>query len=187
MTSTASSAGRTRPAESRTSDARRRSALAGGVFGAIGVWIGWMNLSPAVGFPPVSPPDMINQTLGARPGATIGWAILLGGLLSLAAAYLMAASRALLRPGLSSGMLCGFALWLLTGTVLMPLMGVVSRPRAALMNMPRAPSPAPMRETFMMLHLGLLAPVGALIAWLLFGTVLGALASVLIRRRKAAG
>jgi len=188
MTSTASSAGHTRPAEARSGDARRRSAWAGGAFTAVGVWIGWMSLSPAVGFPRVSPSEMINVTLRANPGATIGWAVLLGGLVGLATAYLAVASRGLLRPGLSSGTLFGLVLWLLTGAVLMPLMGVVSpeRPSAALMNMPRAPSLAPMRETFMMLHLGILAPVGALIAWLLFGTVLGAMSSVLLRGGKAA-
>jgi hypothetical protein len=41
-----------------------------------------------------------------------------------------------------------------------------------------------MRETFMMLHLGILAPIGALIAWLLFGGLLGATSS--IRRRVGA-
>src|SRR3546814_6428307 len=43
-------------------------------------WIGWMSLSPAVGFPSVSPSDMINQTLRADPRAPIGWAVLLGAL-----------------------------------------------------------------------------------------------------------
>jgi adenylate cyclase len=143
-----------------------------------------MSLSPAVGFPSVSPPDMINQTLRADPGRPIGWAVLVAGLLALAAAYLVAASRGRLRPGPLSGTVFGLALWLLTGTVLMPLMGMLSRerPSGASMNMPRMPSPAPMRETFMMLHLGILAPVGALIAWLLFGIVLGAMSPAMLRR-----
>jgi hypothetical protein len=37
--------------------------------------------------------------------------------------------------------------------------------------------PETMRPTFMMLHLGVLAPLGALIAWLVFGAVLGATAA----------
>jgi adenylate cyclase len=145
-----------------------------------------MSLSPTVGFPPVSPPDMIDQTVGVSPGSPIGWAIVLGGLVALAAVYLLAASSGLLRPGLVSATLFGFLLWLVTGSILMPLMGIVSPDRPGtgpLMGMRGTTSPVSMRETFMMLHLGILAPVGALIAWLLFGAVLGATSSVLLRGR----
>ncbi len=148
-----------------------------------------MSLSPAVGFPSVSPPDMINQTIGANPHSPLGWAILLGGLVALAAVYLVAVSSGVLRPGPSSGALFGLVLWLVTGAVLMPLMGIVSADQPAAdapMHM-RGATPVVMRESFMMLHLGILAPVGALIAWLLFGIVLGAALSVLLREGKAAG
>lgn len=189
MTSTGSSAGRTRPAESRPSDLGRRLGCVGCAFGAVATWIGWMLLSPALGFPSVSPPGMINQTLGVNPRSTLGWAALFGGHVALATAYLVAVFRGLLRPGLSSGTLFGLAVWFVTGAVLMPLMGILSaeRPSVASMYVPDALSRASMRETFMMLHLGIRAPIGSLIAWLLFGAVLGTTASALVRRRKLAG
>jgi adenylate cyclase len=158
-----------------------------GVVGAMAVWIGWMSLSPAVGFPSVSPPDLINRTIGANPHSPLGWAILLGGLVALATAYMVAASSGLLRPGSSTGALFGLALWLVTGAVLMPLMGIVSPDQTGAgsqMRM-RGAAPVAMRESFMMLHLGILAPVGALIAWVLFGVVLGAASSVFLRGGKA--
>jgi len=157
--------------------------------GAVAVWILWVSLSPVVGFPSVSPPDMISRTLGANQGSLLGWVTLIGGLVVLATAYLVATSSGLIRPRMSSGPLFGLALWLVTGALLMPLMGLVSaeRPDGVLMRLAEEPSHDPMRETFMMLHLGILAPIGALIAWLLFGTVLGATSSVLLRGGRAAG
>jgi len=71
---------------------------------------------------------------------------------------------------------------------LMPLMGLLSSddplPSAdALTPMMTAESPpARMRETFMMLHLGPRAPIGALIGWLLYGVILEATSWKLLRR-----
>jgi hypothetical protein len=146
-----------------------------------------MSVSPAAGFPRVSPAEMINQTLGANPRAPLGWAFLLGALVALATIYLLAASGGRLRPSLFSGTLFGLVLWLATGAVLMPLMGMMSAGRASSASMAMAVQPSFMRETFMMLHLGILAPIGALIAWLLFGGVLGTTSRLVLRARKAAG
>jgi len=150
---------------------------------AVALWIGWMSVAPAVGFPSVSPPDMINQTLGASPRSSLGWAILLGCLIALATAYLVAASSRRILPGLTSGAVFGLALWLITGAVLMPLMGLVSPDPIGGAMMRLGPATSSVRESFMMLHLGFLAPIGALIAWLLFGGVLGSTSSILQREQ----
>jgi hypothetical protein len=135
---------------------------------------------------------MLNLALRTDHEGAIGWAVLIAGLTGLAAGYLLAATGGLWRPALSSGALYGLALWLLTGAVLMPVMDLVSQDQsaAAAQGLGRMAEttdgslPSPMRETFMMLHLGILAPIGALIAWLLFGGLLGATSS--IRRRVGA-
>lgn len=193
-TSTARSAGRISPVERVRSAAAIVVALAGGALGAVAIWIGWLSLVPALGFPEVSLPGMLNAAVGADLHAPLGWALLIGGLVGLAVGYVVAAARGLLRPGLFSGAIYGLALWFLTGAILMPLMSIVSPDQpvpssdalAPVREMTAESPPALMRETFMMLHLGLLAPIGALIAWLLFGGVLGAASSKLLRRAKAA-
>jgi hypothetical protein len=66
----------------------------------------------------------------------------------------------------------------------MPLLGLLTPDaplvlprRGAVPGMATPADPETMRPTFMMLHLGVLAPLGALIAWVVFGAVLGATAS----------
>lgn len=192
-TSTARSVGRISPAEGTPSAAALEVALACGMLVAVAVWIGWLELAPALGFPEVSPPGMLNRMLGATPQAPLGWAVLLSSLVGLAVGYLAATAKGLLRPGLFSGALYGLALWFLTGAILMPLMSLVSRgqpvPGAdSVTPMPQMTAdspPALMRETFMMLHLGPRAPIGALIGWLLYGMILGATSWKLLRRAGA--
>lgn len=192
-TSTARSAGRISPVDQAPSAAAIAVASVAGALGAVAVWIGWLSLVPALGFPEVSPPGVLNAALGADPHAPFGWALLIGGLVGLAVGYVVATVRGLLRPGLFSGALYGTALWFLTGALLMPLMGLLSPDR----QVPGADAPTPMpqmtvesppalmRETFMMLHLGPRAPVGALIGWLLYGVILGATSWKLLRRAAA--
>jgi len=193
MTSTARSAGPTDPAEKASSAVGLGAALTFGALGAVAAWIGWLELAPTLGFPRLSPAGMLNRILGMASDAPLGWAVLIAGLAGLAAGFVLAAARGLSRPGLLSGATYGLVLWLLTGAILMPLMGMwspaVSAPSSdALMQGVSEPQPALMRETFMMLHLGVRAPIGALIAWQLFGGVLGAASSRLpdtrgLRRR----
>ena len=103
-------------------------------------------------------------------------------MLALAAAgYALAVSQQLLRPGLRSGLLFGAAIWLLVGAIAMPLLawavpdsipsGVGLGGASPGMAVPA--DPEAMRPTFMMLNLGIVAPLGALVGWLLFGGVLG--------------
>lgn len=193
MTSTARSAGPTDPAEKASSAVGLGAALTFGALGAVAVWIGWLELAPALGFPRVSPAGVVNGTLGMASDAPLGWAVLIGGLAGLAAGFVVATAGGLSRPGLLSGATYGLVLWLLTGAILMPLMGMWSPAASApsadavtAMQGASEPHPALMRETFMMLHLGVRAPIGALIAWVLFGGALGATSLRLsdTRRRK---
>lgn len=169
--------------------AERRSAVTllwgwalGGTIAGL-TWTGWLTLAPTFGFPVVAPAAMLNAVLlpGSDPGSRAGWGVLAAGLAGLATAYAAASARGLFRPSLLSGALYGMTLWFIAGAVLMPLMGLASPaevdiPSTPLPGMPGSPT-STMGATFMMLHLGPLAPAGALVAWLLFGAILGATAS----------
>lgn len=147
---------------------------------AVLTWLGWLTLAPTFGFPVVAPAAMLNAVLlpGAAPESRVGWGVLAAGLAGLAIVYAAASARGLFRPGMLSGALYGIALWFIAGAILMPLMGRASPAGLAAPSAPMPGSPADtMSATFMMLHLGPLAPAGALIAWLLFGAVLGATGS----------
>lgn len=102
----------------------------------------------------------------------LGWAVLLIGLATAALLYVAAADRGRLRPSLVSGVVYGAICWLIAGAVVMPLLGVIAPAPATSTTAP----PDPMRGSFMMLNLGVAAPIVALIAWLMFGAVLGAAA-----------
>jgi adenylate cyclase len=147
---------------------------------AILLWLGWLAVAPVFGFPAVHPVGMMDSALNTDAGSPLGWSLLVGGLALLAFAYFLAEARGTLRPGLRWAAAYGVGLWLMSGVVLMPLMGLASEaaPRSATPGGAMAPkmglpSADPMRPTFMMLHLGAMAPVGALVAWLLFGGALG--------------
>lgn len=134
-------------------------------------WLGWLTLSPAFGFPTLATAAMVNRVLVPRedPGFWLGWTLLLVGLVGAALVYLVAADRGRLRPGVVSGAVYGALCWLLVGAVIMPLLGLADPTPA-----PPAPAPPdPMRGSFMMLHLGVAAPIAALVAWLIFGAVVG--------------
>jgi hypothetical protein len=150
---------------------------------AVLTWLGWLGLAPTFGFPVFAPAAMLNAVLlpGLAPESLVGWGVLAVGLAGLAIAYAVASARGLFRPRLLSGALYGIALWVIAGAILMPLMGLASpaglaAPSAPMAGMPVSPADS-MNATFMMLHLGPLAPAGALIAWLVFGAILGATGS----------
>jgi quercetin dioxygenase-like cupin family protein len=113
---------------------------------------------------------MLNLPLVPRedPGFWLGWALLVSGLAVVAIGYLGAVSRGRPRGGVLSGLAYGALCWLIAGAVVMPLLGLAASPPAA------GAAADPMRGSFMMLDLGVGAPVVALIAWLIFGAVLGA-------------
>jgi len=149
-----------------------------GALAAIIAWLGWFTVCPALGFPTLGPAAMLNRVLVPRadPGFWLGWALLLIGLALSAGFYLLATSRSRWRPSIASGAVYAGIVWLLAGTVLMPILGAAdSVPPAT--GPPGLNPPEPMHASFMMLQVGLAAPIAALIAWLLFGLVLGATAS----------
>ncbi|MDQ2965219.1 MAG: hypothetical protein M3R57_05175 [Chloroflexota bacterium] len=140
-------------------------------------WVGWLMVSPALGFPTLGPAAMLNRVLAPRedPGSSLGWALLLIGLGSAALLYLAAAGRGRFRPSIASGAAYGAICWLVAGAVVMPLLGLAS-PSPAVTTPPALTPPDPMHGSFMMLHLGPGAPIAALIGWVAFGAVLGATA-----------
>jgi quercetin dioxygenase-like cupin family protein len=113
---------------------------------------------------------MFDRLLDARadPGWR-GWVVLVGGEALLVLSYVAATRRRPLRPGIASGLVYGVVVWLLVGAGLMPLMALVEGPPA-----PGVAPNDPMQASFMMLHLGVLAPLSALIALAMFGAILGA-------------
>ncbi len=135
-------------------------------------WLGWLTVCPALGFPSLATAAMLNLVLVPRedPGFWLGWALLVIGLAFVALVYLALAARGRLRPSIASGAVYGALCWLVAGALVMPLLGQVGSPVAA------GSAADPMRGSFMMLDLGLGAPIAALIAWLVFGAVLGATA-----------
>ena len=159
-----------------------------GIAGATIAWLGWFEIAPALGFPTIGPAAMLNRVFLPRsdPDVWLGWILIVLGLIAVAAAYEMAIARGWIRPGVMSGLLIGLAAWAVAGMVLMVIIGQISPPPPTPPPPPGPPlptTPDPMHATFLMLHLGALAPVEALVAWLLFGAVVGA-TSVDIERTK---
>src|ERR1700690_373294 len=141
-----------------------------GALAGITAWLGWLTVCPALGFPSLATAAMLNLVVVPRqdPGFWLGWALLVLGLAVLALMFLVLVGRGRLRPGIATGAAYGVVCWLIAGVVVMPLLGLAVTPAA-----PGAAVDA-MRGSFLMLDLGIGAPVAALLAWLIFGTVLGA-------------
>jgi quercetin dioxygenase-like cupin family protein len=141
-----------------------------GVLGGVTAWLGWLTVCPSLGFPSLATAAMLNLVVVPRqdPGFWLGWALLVVGLVVVALVYPPAINRSRLRPGIVSGVIYGVIWWIIAGAVIMPLLGLAGTPAAA------GAAVDPMRGSFMMLDLGIGAPIAALIAWLMFGVVLGA-------------
>jgi hypothetical protein len=146
-----------------------------GAAAAVLTWLGWLSICPVLGFPSLGAAAMVNRALfvpipaaGHDPGFWVGWTIVIAALVGAIAVFFILERMRLVRASIRTGLLYGAALWLLIGLVVMPLLGFVEPPR------PLPPSLDPMHPTLMMYSLGILAPVGALIAWVLFGAILGA-------------
>lgn len=139
---------------------------------AVALLLGWLELSPAFGFPVTDAAAMIDRALGSRREEDLaGWLLLLVAVGAVAAIYLL-----LIGPRAHAtwtGPVYGVAAWLAVGAVAMPLL-------AAVQGTPPAgeTSADPMRASFFMSNLGAGAAAGALVGWLLFGIALG-LASTL--------
>jgi quercetin dioxygenase-like cupin family protein len=150
-----------------------------GIAGAAFAWLGWFQIAPSLGFPTIGPAAMLNRVFLPKsdPGVWLGWVFVVLCLVAVAALYVPATARWGIRPGPVSGVLFGLAAWAIAGLVLMVIIGHISPPAPAPPAPPGLPlptTPDPMHATLLMLHLGALAPVEALAAWLLFGAVVGA-------------
>lgn len=148
-----------------------------GAAAAVLTWLGWLTICPALGFPILATAPMINRAMfkripeaGHEPDFWLGWIILIAGLLGAVGLFFALERVRLVCVSIRTGVIYGAAIWLFSGLVVMPLLGLIE---------PAIPVAAnqladPMQATVMMYTLGPLAAAAALIAWVLFGAILGA-------------
>jgi hypothetical protein len=150
-----------------------------GAVAAVLTWVGWLTICPALGFPTLGTAAMINRAIFGKtdPGFWVGWVILIAALVTAIAVFFILDRVGPVRAGIRTGVIYGVVLWLVVGLVVMPLLGSRETPAPALAPGAGFQPPDPMLATVMMYTLGPLAPVAALIAWVLFGAILGATAS----------
>jgi hypothetical protein len=151
-----------------------------GAAAAVLTWLGWLTICPALGFPTLGTVAMANRAIfgiipqaGHDPNFWLGWVILISGLIAAVAVFFILERLRLLRASIRAGVIYGAALWLLAGVVVMPLIGLIAPPDSA-NPLAGVQPPDPMQATVMMYTLGPLAAAAALIAWVLFGAILGA-------------
>lgn len=146
-----------------------------GAVAAVVTWLAWLAICPVLGFPTLGTAGMVNRAVsgnipeaGHNPSFWLGWVIVIAGLLVAIAVFLAVERANVVGVNVWTGLIYGATLWLVTGLVIMPLIGLAD---------PRTPFPQkldPMAASLMMYNLGPLAALAALIAWLLFGAILGA-------------
>jgi hypothetical protein len=148
-----------------------------GAAAAVLTWLGWLTICPSVGFPVLGTAAMVNRALfgripeaGHNPGFWVGWVILVAALVGAVAIFFILERVRLVRASIRTGLIYGAAMWLVAGVVVMPLLGLTEPSAVVTAGQP----PDPMQATVMMYTLGPLASVATLIAWLLFGAILGA-------------
>jgi hypothetical protein len=164
-----------------------------GGLAAVLTWLGWLTISPALGFPILGPAGMVNRALyfrnipeaGHNPDFWVGWVLVVAGLVVSVAVFFFVIERAIPGTGIRAGVIYGAVLWLVAGLVIMPLLGLIEPSIPVPANLPGVQPADPMRATVMMYGLGPLAAVAAFIAWVLFGAILGATRSAHQRRDDA--
>lgn len=152
-----------------------------GAVAAVVTWLGWLTICPALGFPVLGTAAMVNRAIFGviDPSFWVGWVIVIATLVVAIAVFFILEKAHLVRASIPSGVIYGVALWLFAGVVIMPLIGVIAPTTPPLSGIQPAD---PMHATVMMFSLGPLAPLAALIAWVLFGAILGAAAGTEQRR-----
>jgi hypothetical protein len=152
-----------------------------GAVAAVVTWLGWLTICPALGFPTLGTAAMVNRALftkipeaGHEPDFWLGWIILIAGLAAAIAVFLILDRQRVVRANIGTGVIYGAALWLLSGLVVMPLLGAAGPSQAVPPGLPGFGPSDPIQATVMMYKLGPFAAVAALIAWVLFGAILGA-------------
>ncbi|HXO58438.1 MAG TPA: hypothetical protein VN834_01440 [Candidatus Acidoferrum sp.] len=148
-----------------------------GAAAAILTWLGWLAICPAFGFPTLGTAAMINRVIfrfnpeaGHEPNFWVGWSILIVALIGAIAMFFLLGKLRLVRASIRTGVIYGAGLWLVAGIVVMPILGLIQPAAIPVVGQP----PDPMQATVMMYSLGPLASAAALIAWVLFGAILGA-------------
>ena len=149
-----------------------------GAAAAVLTWLGWLTICPALGFPVLATAPMVNRAIFGTtdPNFWVGWVITIAALVVAVAAFFIFETAHLVRPNIRTGLIYGAALWLFSGVVIMPLLGITETSTAIPANLAGSQPADPMQATVMMYTLGPLASLAALIAWLLFGAILGATA-----------
>ena len=144
-------------------------------FVATAVMTALMYAAPMMGMPKMDIATMLGAMFLASPASAFWLGIMIHfmmGTLLFPAIY-----RFTLQPGSGSGtgrgVLLGVILWAAANLMVMPMMGAIH----PMVKSGMMPAPG-----FLMLNLGLMAPIGSLIGHLLYGALLGKLAG-----RKAVG
>jgi hypothetical protein len=150
-----------------------------GAAAAVLTWLGWLTICPALGFPTLATAAMINRAIFGKsdPSFWVGWVILIAALVAAIAMFFIVERVGLVRASIRTGVIYGAALWLIAGVVIMPLIGLREATPPVLANVAGFQPADPMLATVMMYTLGPLAAVAALIAWVLFGAIIGATGS----------
>ena len=148
---------------------------------AVFTWLGWLTICPALGFPVLGTAAMVNRAIFGviDPSFWVGWVIVIAALVLAIAVFFILERAHLVQASIRTGVIYGAALWLFAGVVVMPLIGVIAPPTPPLSGIQPAD---PMHATVMMFSLGPLASLAALIAWVLFGAILGSTGSSVQRR-----
>ena len=150
-----------------------------GAAAAVLTWLGWLAICPALGFPVLATAPMVNRAIFGTtdPNFWVGWVILIAALVGAIALFFIFTRGRLVRASIRTGVIYGAAMWLLAGVVVMPLLGINEPSPALPAGASGLQPPDVMHATVMMYTLGPLASLAALIAWVLFGAILGATAS----------
>jgi hypothetical protein len=151
-----------------------------GAAAAVLTWLGWLAICPALGFPVLATAPMVNRAIFGTtdPNFWVGWVILIAALVGAIALFFIFTRGRLVRASIRTGVIYGAAIWLFAGLVVMPLLGLrETLPPATAAGAALQPVD-PMLATVMMYTLGPLASIAALIAWVLFGAILGAAANL---------
>lgn len=143
---------------------------------AVLIWLAWLTICPALGFPTLGTAAMVNRAIFGKtdPNFWVGWVITIAALVLAITAFFVFETAHLVRPTIRTGVIYGAALWLFSGVVIMPLLGLTETSTAIPANLAGSQPADPMQATVMMYTLGPLASLAAFIAWLLFGAILGA-------------
>ncbi len=150
-----------------------------GAAAAVLTWLGWLTICPALGFPTLGTAAMINRAIFGKtdPGFWVGWVILIAALVAAIAIFFTFERVGVVRASIRTGVVYGVALWLVAGVVIMPLIALREATPPVPVNVAGFQPADPMVATVMMYSLGPLAAVAALIAWVLFGAIIGATGS----------